>query len=197
MNDCPSEARHPVDQPQADWFIRAVGEFKPGKAEIVKALLPTLPKSLQPEFLLLIEKLDDLGSDAISADMKIILINALNHTHDIRALRGDVRQLGEKNKALQDQLKLLIENHDGATKRTTESAANLYEAVSDENGPILSSLTKVDHNVCTKALIMNALRGDIENLGARLYLMEHRNQRLPWIMAAILVVSMIIIGCVS
>ncbi len=197
MNDRISEARQTVDQPKADWFIRAVGEFKPGKAEIVKALLPTLPKSLQPEFLLLVENLDDLGSDAISADMKIILINALNHTHDSRALRGDVRQLREEVKALQEQLKLLIENHDGATKRTTESAANLYEAVSDENGPILSSMKKVDNNVCTKALIMNALRGDIENLGARLNLMEQRSQRLPWMMAAILVVSMIIIGCVS
>jgi hypothetical protein len=196
MNDRPSEARQPADQPQADWFIRAVGEFRPGKAEIVKALLPTLPKSLQPEFLLLIEKLDDLGSDAISADMKIILINALNHTHDIRALRGDVRQLCEEIKALDVQLKLLIENHDGATKRTTESAAKFYEAVSDENGPILSSMKKLDHNVCTKALVTNALRGDIENLGARLYLMEQRSQRLPWMIAAILVVSMIIIGCV-
>lgn len=197
MNDHPSEARQPVDQPKADWFVRAAGEFRPGKAEIVKALLPTLPKSLQPEFLLLVEKLDDLGSDSISADMTIILINALNHTHDIRALRGDVRQLGEKNKALQEQLKLLIENHDGASKRSTESAANLYEAVSDENGPILSSMKKVDHNVCTKALVINALRGDVANLGARLELMEQRSQRLPWMMAAILVVSMIIIGCVS
>lgn len=197
MTDRNSEALQPVDQPQADWFVRAVGEFKPGKAEIVKALLPTLPKSLQPEFLLLVEKLDDLGSDAISADMKIILINALNHTHDIRSLRGHVRQLGEEINALQEQLKMLIEIHDDASKRSTESAANLYEAVSDENGPILSSMKKVDDNVCTKALVINALRGDIANLGARLELMQQRSQRLPWMITAILVVSMIIIGCVS
>ena len=128
--------------------------------------------------------------------MKVILINALNHTHDIRALRGDVRQLREEVKALHDQLKLLIEKHDDATKLTTESVAKLFEMLSDGNGPILSSMKKMEYAVGAKAIIVDALRRDIGNLGSWINLLVAWSQRLPWIIAAILLVSMIIIGCV-